>query len=117
LKGRQPRVTGEGKLADKHRHQRRPGVESRWAKFLPGWPVELLQALALDLADPLRRGVEGAAELVERRGKAAIKTGKSGDGNAASPGFAMAGGQLCQLEVQLNNLTFGSPGAQTITSD
>ena len=59
-------------------------------------------------------------------GKAAVKTGKndhvivwnkSGDGNPASPGFTMTAGQLCQLEVQIDGLAFGSTGAQTITSN
>lgn len=59
-------------------------------------------------------------------GKAAIKTGKtgnvvvwnaSGDGNTASPGFTMAAGQTCSLEVQINNASFGATGLQSITGE
>ena len=59
-------------------------------------------------------------------GAAAIKKGTnpnvviwnaSGDGKPAGPGFAMAQGQVCQLEVQINKLRLGSTGLQSITGD
>jgi hypothetical protein len=73
-------------------------------------------------------GVKGASYSVVSAtcGAATLKAGKngnvviwnaSGNGNTASPGFTTAAGKICQLEVQINNASFGSTGLQTITGD